>query len=261
MAATTGRAAPGQRNGTSAAALRPLAGRRLLQAWESAAALDDLDRPLALLAAASPEAAPGEFARLDLRRRTRDLLRLRGLSFGDVLAAVVPCPSCGVSLEFSVSIPPVLEHLAGLDRGDSLEWTAGPARCVLRAATTDDLRRASDEPTDEDARRRLLEACLSAEGAGDAAREILLADPNVLDRFERLHEGAEITYDVRCPACGTTAAVDLDIARLLWDEVRHAALRLLRDVHDLAVAYGWAEADILAMGAERRGAYLGMVRA
>lgn len=260
MAATAGRAAPGQQNGTSTAPLRPLVGRRLLAAWERGAAVDDPDRPLALLAAASPEAAPGEFARLDLRRRTRDLLRLRGLSFGDVLPAVVPCPSCRVSLEFSVLIPPVLEHLADLDRGESIEWTAGAARCVLRAATTDDLRRAAEEPTDEEARRRLLHLCLSAEGAGTAL-EALLVDPNVLDRFERLHEGAEITCDLRCPACGTTAAVDLDIARFLWDEVRHAALRLLRDVHDLAVAYGWAEADILTMSAERRGAYLGMVRA
>jgi hypothetical protein len=54
--------------------------------------------------------------------------------------------------------------------------------------------------------------------------------------------------------------VDLDIGRFLWMEVRHAALALLRDVHELASAYGWREDEILTMNSARRAMYLGMVR-
>ena len=44
-------------------------------------------------------------------------------------------------------------------------------------------------------------------------------------------------------------------------ELATQAKRLLREVHFLARAYGWREADILAMSARRRQAYLEMVGA
>jgi hypothetical protein len=53
---------------------------------------------------------------------------------------------------------------------------------------------------------------------------------------------------------------DLDIGRFLWFEVRNAAQRLLREVHELAYAYGWSESAILAMSFHRRQNYLAMVR-
>jgi hypothetical protein len=261
MAQTTGRSMPGRRTDARIGPLRQLAGPRLLDAWERGAGSDELGRGPALLAAAAPAKARGEFAERDLPRLARDLFRLRRISFGDVLAAVVPCSACGVQVEFTVSIPPLLERLDDLDAGDAVEWTAGPARCRLRAATIADLRQAAAEPSADEARRRLIGRCFAAEGVDGVALDALRSDPDVLDRFERLHEGAEITCEVRCPGCGAAGAVDLDIARILWEEVRHAALRLLRDVHDLARAYGWPETAILTMSAERRRAYLEMVRA
>jgi len=261
MAAEAGRSMPGRRTGAVELSMRPLTGARLLAAWERGAGQNDLDRTLTLLAAALPDAAPAEIAQLDLRRRNRDLLRLRRMTFGDVLAGVVACASCAAPLEFTISIPPVLEHLERLDTVDAVEWTAGSARCVLRAVTTEDLQLAMLEPSGDAARRRLLDRCLAAVGIGDAALDALRSDPEVLGRFARLHEAAEINCEVRCPACGALDVVDLDIARLLWSEVRHAALRLLRDVHDLAGAYGWPETEILAMSTARRRAYLDMVRA
>ena len=43
---------------------------------------------------------------------------------------------------------------------------------------------------------------------------------------------------------------------LLWSEIHAWARQLLRDVHALARAYGWREADILALSPTRRGIYL-----
>jgi hypothetical protein len=50
-----------------------------------------------------------------------------------------------------------------------------------------------------------------------------------------------------------------DIGAFLWEEIAAQARRLLREVHTLARAYGWREADILVMSAARRQAYLEMV--
>jgi hypothetical protein len=47
-----------------------------------------------------------------------------------------------------------------------------------------------------------------------------------------------------------------DIGRYLWEELRAQAVRLLHEVHTLARFYGWREADILALSAARRHAYL-----
>jgi hypothetical protein len=47
-----------------------------------------------------------------------------------------------------------------------------------------------------------------------------------------------------------------DIATYLATEVHTWASRQLREVHDLARAYGWSEAEILAMSPTRRRAYL-----
>jgi hypothetical protein len=159
-----------------------------------------------------------------------------------------------------VPIPVVLDEFRRLDPGDPVEWEASGARYTLRAATADDLRETMLEPDDGDAPRRLLGRCLSVNGKPPAeAFAIASADPQIAERFDRLHEQAELACEVRCPQCATADVVDLDIAQFLWDEVRHAALRLLRDVHDLASSYGWSEAAILAMTDQRRRAYLEIV--
>jgi len=240
--------------------LRPLAGASLLDAWERGADQGDLERAITLLAAASGAPA-AELARLDLPARNRALLRLRWVSFGADLAGFVPCERCGARLEFAVSVPQVLARLEDLVRGGTTEWTSGSVRCALRPATTEDLLAAVAEPDDDAARRRLLERCATAPGTDEAGLAAVRSDPEVLARLERLHEAAEITCAVRCPGCGASDLVDLDIARFLWDEVRHGALRLLRDVHDLASAYGWSEDAVLAMSPQRRRAYLEMVYA
>jgi hypothetical protein len=75
-----------------------------------------------------------------------------------------------------------------------------------------------------------------------------------------MHEAAEIALTLTCPACDARQVVHLDIAGFLWAEVRHAAQRLLDEVHELGWAYGWSEGAILTMSASRRQAYLDRVR-
>ena len=72
---------------------------------------------------------------------------------------------------------------------------------------------------------------------------------------------AEIRIALRCPACGNEQDEVLDIATFLWAEVAALAKRLLREVHALASAYGWTEAEALSLSAARRSLYMEMVQA
>jgi hypothetical protein len=65
---------------------------------------------------------------------------------------------------------------------------------------------------------------------------------------------------LRCPACKASQQVLFDIAAFFWSEIGACAKRLLREIHLLARAYCWREADILAMSAWRRECYLAMVQ-
>ena len=70
---------------------------------------------------------------------------------------------------------------------------------------------------------------------------------------------AEILIDLRCPTCEHTWQSPLDVASALFMELSSRARQLLRDVHTIARHYHWSEADILALSAARRQAYLDLV--
>jgi len=67
---------------------------------------------------------------------------------------------------------------------------------------------------------------------------------------------AEILLEVSCPACSYVSPAPFDIVPHLWAELDAWAKRMLREVHSLAVVYGWSEAEILRMSAARRRIYL-----
>src|SRR5262249_10225746 len=70
---------------------------------------------------------------------------------------------------------------------------------------------------------------------------------------------AEIVLAVVCPNCQRQWTLLFDIASFFWTKIDLQARRLLYEVHQLAQAYGWREADILAMSPIRRQLYLEMV--
>jgi len=65
--------------------------------------------------------------------------------------------------------------------------------------------------------------------------------------------------ELSCPVCRQNWRLSFDIGAFLWAEINSLAKRLLREVHTLARAYGWREADILSMSATRRQAYIELV--
>jgi hypothetical protein len=244
--------------------MRPLSGGVLLEAWERAAPQGALDRALTLLAAACPELDPEQLQALSIPERNLQLLRLRQMSFGPSLGGYLPCDSCGARLEFDLPIAPILERLERLQPRAPIAWTLGERAFSLRPVNSQDLLAVLATPDERSARRLLLERCLAVSEGQGSARDLdavlIESDEQVRDRFDQLHQAAEVVCELQCPDCGRVANVDLDPGRFLWTEVRHAAHRLLGEVHELARAYGWSEDAIVSMTPQRRCLYLVMVR-
>jgi hypothetical protein len=79
------------------------------------------------------------------------------------------------------------------------------------------------------------------------------------ERMAEYDPQAEVLLNVECPDCNYNWQVVFDIVSFFWAEIASQAKRLLHEVHILALAYGWREADILSLSATRRQFYLEMV--
>jgi hypothetical protein len=246
--------------------MRQLSGELLLTALDHGTEDTYLGRIITMLAIANPETSRGQIIAQSLQEITIQLLALRSLSFGPQLEGYLACPSCNTRLEFTLPIDPVVERLRRSASLAKVYSTIGENSLTMRLATASDLLSISGITDLSEARKELLARCLNEMQNTTLNLDTLSALENpefhqlAVETFDRLQADAEISIELICPECGTSRSVDLDIGRLLWTEVRSAAMRLMRDVHDLASAYGWQEFAILAMSDTRRRTYLEMIQ-
>jgi hypothetical protein len=235
--------------------MTPLSAADLLAVWERAAGLPPGERALALVSACGEPAAPD----LTAGERDRKLAAAyRGL-FGRRVVARVECPACAAAVELDLDLdefarpagppPEPALHVGGCD----VTW---------RSPTAADLAAVSRHRDPTAAYEDLLRRCVvSVVRGGEAvAREQWPAGTAeaVAEAVERADPLVAAEVAMACPACGHEWAAGFDVGAFLWSELRHAAHRLMIEVHKLASAYGWSEADILRMTATRRAAYLGL---
>ena len=140
----------------------------------------------------------------------------------------------------------------------------GDVELGLRPPTSNDLRALRSCGDVESARERLVELCV-VEPMRDGKAIVANALPaNVVDaaaaRMTEVDSQAEVLIDLSCPTCRASEQILFDIAAFFWSEIAACAKRLLREIHVLARAYCWSEADILAMSPRRREWYLTMAQ-
>jgi len=236
--------------------MRGLSPEHLVRLWEDGVGRHPTDRALAILRAT--DLGPDVEA-LPLGERDRRLLHVRERTFGGAMDAKVSCPRCGALVELRGSTDD-FARFDGQVEDVVVEIAAGRRR--VRPLTSNDLAAAARCRTPDDARRLLAARCIEPASDADAALDDLsAADLDIVaSALERVDPGAVRTLDVACPNCGQQWECELDVAQFLWTEIEAAAVRLLRDVHAIALAYGWSERDILAMTPVRRRAYLELVQ-
>ena len=244
--------------------MRGLAGEQLLTAWERSRALPEQEAALALLEQAQPERRADEWALMPLSERNALLLELRAATLGRRMEGFAVCPDCGAQLEFAMD---ARELARGL-RAQAEEAGGEQDGLAMRPANTLDLLASGAAESEEEARSILLArtAGVEATDSAGAAASWIAAQPaqavaRMAERFEALNAAAEIRVRFECVACGSRPWLDLDIVRFLQREISAAARRLMAEIHELALAYGWSEAAIAAMSTVRRAAYLEMLGA
>jgi len=236
----------------------------LLGAWELGSDQSLTGRALGLLAATAPDSPAEVHARLPIGVRDSRLLGLRAELFGVEVAAVTECPACDETLDVQFDLRSLLweQDLVADDAQDAGHLAVRGYDITFRLPTSADLLAvtADGEPTYD----ALLERCiLSTRLHGtETPLSSLPADvvAAVCDRMEASDPVARIELALTCPSCDQVWSSLFDIASFLWTEVDAWARRTLRDVHTLARAYGWREAEVLALGPRRRQAYLELVR-
>lgn len=243
--------------------MRALSPSELLEVWERGQPAAPARRALLLLEAAAPEAGPEALARLPVGRRDAELLALRERTFGPRLVCGVVCGACGERLELDFRAEQV-RGAAGPAASDSFRTKVGDYEVGFRLPNSLDLLELDTCGDPSEARRLLFERCVDTAQLGGSHVEPSSLPPEVVagvsEKMSQADPQGDIQVSVECPACGREWQAAFDIVSFFWTEVEAWARRTLQEVHVLATAYGWREADALALSPQRRRLYLEMIR-
>lgn len=248
----------------------PVDATTVLGLWERARPLGDTDRAVVLAGAVAPPASPANVMDWPLGRRDARLVDLRAALSGAVIEGVVTCPGCGEEISFTLDVEALTttgetEDTDGetddgeTDDGEPAPVTVDGWRLTCRRLTSADLAAAAatgDPGAAEDV--LLSRALVAVEPPADTPADPLPPPVRraVADALATADPLAEVLVELACPDCATALTAIVDVAAFTWAAVDGHARRLLQDVDVLARAYGWNEAEVLALGDQRRAAYL-----
>lgn len=229
---------------------RDLSAAELLGVWERGAEDGPVERAIMLLASVH-DVPYTDVLRWPVGVRDARLLAFRARLWGPVLEVVTDCPSCGETAEADLPFGELLASQEDVPERQEVAIGTGDVVVGFRPATSEDVLGAMTAGGERALLERVVEtpAVLDEQGI-EALLLRALADADPL---------ADLQLDIGCPACGRRWTALLDPPSFVWSEIDAWALRLLREVHLLAVAYGWSERDILALAPARRAAYLAML--
>lgn len=210
-------------------------------------------RLVALLRAGGADAEA--LAAETLGARNRRLIALHDDWVGGVIEAQVACAGCATANSFAVpkdamrALPPAAT--------DGIVTVSYQGReLAYRVPTMADIAAVGEAV---DVRLAMLDRCavgadrVPAAELGEAALEAIEAG------FDRVDPLASIVVESACSGCGAAIAARVELAAFVATDLDRLHATLLRDVDTLAFAYGWGEAEILALPAGRRTHYVAMV--
>lgn len=232
----------------------------LIDCWEAASRAPAGWRGLALLHPTEDGEDFDRLSRLTLGRRDARLLELRRALFGDAMEGLATCPACGLVLDVGLR-PSDLALAPAADVPMSVERDGWAVE--FRLPDTRDLHAAAACPDVESARHVLIERCVvrathgSVEVSPSGIPSEVIADME--EAMANADPQADLRFPLTCPDCAVSWEAGIDLEHFVGAEVATGARRLMRDVHRLAAAYGWTEAEILGLSTVRREAYLDLV--
>ena len=234
----------------------------LLRIWEEGRDCLPYRRALLLLSAASADETADDILSLSIGSRDARLLTLRELTFGPELKCLADCPSCSEKLEFNITAakirPPDPEPAKPYLHLELDEYAVD-----FRLPNTQDLIAVDGVADVQQIQAKLVERCVDSVLFKDEKAAFNRLPPEVIQaigaQIQSADPQADIQLTLSCQVCNHRWQAIFDIVSYFWSEIHVWAVRMIRDVHLLASAYGWREADILAMSPLRRNLYLEMI--
>lgn len=206
--------------------------------------LSFLERAVLLYNTARPDTGQAVAWDLPIGDRDRMVWKTWRQDQGAELEAVSACPECAEAIEFTLPddfAPPAANQAQALLNVDDGEFT-------LRFPTTRDLYAAQQGSF------KLQDLIVDDDGAPEVTAAVIET------ALEAADPGLDIVITHTCPACTAVWDQSFDVTRYVWQDCVRRAGRLLRDIDTIASAYGWPEAEILALSEERRSVYVNMTR-
>lgn len=223
-----------------------------LSIWEQGIRRHPIDRALLLFALARPDLSAESLADRPLGDCNAALLKFQRESFRSRMSAWVECLACGDRMEFdldSAQLPAPRSDNSDAMQIDGITFKLPTSRHLSQLALL-------DIDPDKAARQLFLTCALDMKSLPNDEPALMALLEQVETAMEEADPWAHIALDLQCPSCGDEDMAEFDIARFLWNELEIHTQRLLNDIHMLAQAYGWTEAEILRLSDSRRAAYL-----
>jgi hypothetical protein len=243
--------------------MRELSAPELLEIWERGSAQSPTERALTLLYAARPDLDHESLASMSIGRRDGLLLSMRETIFGRRLASITNCPDCREQLELGFDTDDVRLTDSISESEESGTLTVEGYELRFRLPDSRDLMMAAVAGDIDSGKQMLMKRCVLSARSNGQQNSIDQLPAEVIERVEqemsKLDAQANIQVELDCPSCRRSWTATFDILAFFWTELDAWAQRLLAEVDKLASAYGWREADILAMSATRRNIYLNII--
>jgi hypothetical protein len=242
--------------------MRALSAAELLSVWERGLSLSPPERALGLLALACPESSFDELSILSIGERDARLLTLRELTFGSELAGLMNCPACGNRLQLTFDLAEI--RITGENNpADAHSLSLHNYDVRFRLPNSGDLGALAAGDSIAPGAELLLKRCVLSARYQDTEVKVEELPAEILDaigvQMDHADPQADVQLNPECSQCEHKWQATFDIESFFWNEIRAWAERTLREVHTLARAYGWREADILNMSPQRRWFYLEML--
>ena len=218
---------------------------------DTATAIGLLDR--LLVRAPGSSAQQLKAVELTAAERDRLLAAVYKRTFGSRIESTVRCTACESLFDLAFSIEDLLAALnsAALSATASQE-ADGTFRLGdslrFRLPTGEDELAVVGLPASE-AELELLRRCII-----ESKKPVEI--DSVQEAMEEVAPVLDLDLDARCPECGGKQLVHFDIQFYLLRALQQQRRQISRDIHRLAVAYGWSLNEILSLSRNQRRAFV-----